>query len=402
MARDPHHDPAGTTGRRAALRRFFDTEVAGGAVLLVGTALALIVANSPLQDDYLDVLHTQLTIGPESFHLSLDVLGLINDGLMALFFLVVGLEIKRELVHGELSDRKKAALPVAAALGGMVVPALIYLAINAGTSTSDGWGIPMATDIAFAVGVFALVAPNAPATLKLFLLSLAIADDIGAVAVIAIFYTSDIDVAWLLLAVALAFAVAASRSVRRWWLPIYVVLGLALWVAVFKSGVHASIAGVALGLLTPIERTERLETALHPWSSFLVVPLFAFANAGIVLSATLLERSIESPVTAGVFLGLVVGKLVGVVLFTRLAIRAGLGELPGEVSREHVTGVAALAGIGFTVSIFISSLALADDGLVAEAKMGIFAASLVASVLGALLLRRSTSSQRPGGEGPGR
>jgi len=437
VPQDPPRDPSWFASERPLarlvarpLRRYLETEVAGGAVLLAATIVALILANSPLQDSYFKFLHTVITIDVGSFRLSEDILHWINDGLMAIFFFVVGVEIKRELVRGELSDRKKAALPVAAALGGMVVPALVYAAFNAGTEASSGWGIPMATDIAFAVGVLALVSPRAPASLKVFLLSLAIADDIGAIVVIAIFYAGQIDVGWLITAGVLTGTIVALRQIRVWWIPVYVVLGVGVWVAVFKSGVHATIAGVVLGLLTPVEPlapsrwfripllqrdeaddaeevgaeeahtakrrvdlassvAERLEYILHPWSSFLIVPIFALANAGVVLTSDGFREALTSRVTLGVLLGLVVGKLVGIVLFTRVALRFGWGELPGDMTLDQVAGVAALAGIGFTVSIFISSLAFTNGDFVSEAKIGILAASVLASVVGAILLRRA-------------
>lgn len=439
MPQNPPRDPTWMGSQRPMarlvarpLRQFLETEVAGGAFLLVATLAALILANSPLKDSYFDLLHTVITIEVGSFRISEDILHWINDGLMVIFFFVVGLEIKRELVRGELSDRRKAALPVAAALGGMIVPALIYVAFNAGSNASHGWGIPMATDIAFALGVLALVAPRAPSSLKVFLLSLAIADDIGAIVVIAIFYTGQIDVEWLMAAVILFAAVAFLRTVRVWWVPLYVVFGIAIWVALLKSGVHATIAGVALGLLTPVQPlapeqwlripvlqredeeegevaaedalktrrrvhfassvAERLVYILHPWSSFLIVPIFAFANAGIELSGDILSEAVTSRVTIGVLVGLVVGKIVGVVLFTRLALATGWGALPGDMRIDHVTGVAALAGIGFTVSIFISSLAFTEATFVEEAKIGILAASVIASIAGAVLLHRA----RPG------
>jgi Na+:H+ antiporter, NhaA family len=412
------------------LRRFLDTEVAGGVVLLAATLLALVIANSPLQDRYFDLLHTVITVEVGSFRISEDILHWVNDGLMAIFFFVVGLEIKRELVRGELSDRKKAALPVAAALGGMVVPALIYAIFNAGSEGSSGWGIPMATDIAFAVGVLALVMPRAPSSLKVFLLSLAIADDIGAIIVIAIFYAEQIDFGWLLTAGGLVAAIVLLRAVRVWWIPIYVAVGILVWVAVLKSGVHATIAGVILGLITPVRPlmpgqwlriplisreedeeevgaedahvtkrkvdlassvAERLEYALHPWSSYLIIPIFAFVNAGIVLTSETVSSSLTSTVSIGVVVGLVLGKLIGITLFTRLAMRLGLGDLPGDMRFDQVVGIAALAGIGFTVSIFISSLAFTDPGLIAEAKIGILVASLIAGVVGGVLLRRGAS-----------
>jgi Na+:H+ antiporter, NhaA family len=377
------------------LRRFLDTEQAGSVLLLGATVLALVSANSFLQDRYFDLLDGVVTIGLGRFSISQDVLHWINDGLMTIFFLVVGLELKREFVIGELSDRKRAVLPVAAAAGGMLVPAAIYAALNAGTEGSSGWGIPMATDIAFAVGVLALVSPRASSGLKVFLLSLAIADDIGAIVVIAIFYSEGIGPEWLLAACVIIAAIGGLQRMRVAAFPVYALLGIALWVVVLKSGVHATIAGVILGLMTPVKPrngvsyAESLESKLHPWSSYLIVPLFALANAGVVITADTLDAAASSTVTLGIVAGLVLGKLVGIALFTRLAIRMRWGDLPGDMTLSEVTGVAALAGLGFTVSLFISGLAFSDAGLIDEARIGILVASVLASVLGALLLRRS-------------
>ena len=411
------------------LKEFLDTEVAGGVVLLVAACIALVWANSPWAGAYGSLWSTELSVRLGGLELSHDLHHWVNDGLMALFFFVVGLEIKRELVEGELSDPRRAALPVIAALGGMVVPAALYAWLNAGGPGAAGWGVPMATDIAFALGVLALLGRRVPVSLKVFLLTLAIADDIGAIVVIALFYAGDIDLRWLAAALACLAAVVGLRAVHVWWVPAYVVVGAAAWLATLNSGVHATIAGVALGLLAPahaldpqairrvglgigqleegpspeeaqaaqrgvrasLSVAERLAHILHPWTSYLVVPLFALANAGIALSGQELRAAAGSPVALGVVLGLVVGKTVGITGAAWLAQRLRLGTLPASVGWGHVAGAASLAGIGFTVSIFVASLAFTDEALVQEAKVGIVAASVVASLAGAAILRLAGS-----------
>ncbi|MGH2747674.1 MAG: Na+/H+ antiporter NhaA [Actinomycetota bacterium] len=420
------------------LREFLDTEVAGGIVLLAATLLALLWVNSPLGDSYERLWTTELSLNLGNFELSEDLRNWVNDGLMAIFFFVVGLEIKRELVRGELRGARRATLPVIAAVGGMVVPALLYLSLNLGGPGSRGWGIPMATDIAFALGVLALVAPRSPHGLRTFLLSVAIVDDIGAIAVIAIFYSSGINLVSLGIAVGLLGFIYFLRSIRVWWVPIYVVLGAAVWLAVFESGVHATIAGVALGFLAPAHALEpearrriplfedeegeaesdsagelpasvaraaalrvqastpvieRLEHELHRWTSFVIVPIFALANAGVVLSRDAVGNALGSTVTLGIVLGLVVGKVVGIAGSTWVAARSGIGALPDGVDHAGMLGIAGLAGIGFTVSLFIASLAFEPDGPIDEAKMGILLASVIASAVGGVLLR-ATRKQR--------
>jgi len=364
------------------LRDFLRKEEAGGVVLLVAAVAALVWANSPASGAYVDLWETEVW---------LDLRHWVNDGLMALFFFVVGLEIKRELVCGELRDRRAAALPGIAALGGVVVPVLLFLAVAGGGAAADGWAIPAATDIAFAVGLLALLGDRVPAGARLFLLTIAIVDDIVAITIIAFFYSGDLSPAWLAAGVA-ALAAARVLGARRGWL--LALLGAAAWFAVHESGVHATIAGVALGLLVPAGRDadgsnmiEDLEHRLHPISAFAVVPLFALANAGVDLRGGVLGDALESPVTWGVAAGLVVGKLVGISGATLLALRLGWGTLPEGVTRRHAVGVAALAGIGFTVSLFIASLAYDDPALVDAAKVGIFAGSIGAGALGAGLLR---------------
>ena len=413
------------------MRRFLDTEAAGGIVLLVATCAALLWANSPVGASYGSFWSTEIAIDIGRFELSEDLRHWINDGLMVIFFFVVGLEIKRELVAGELREPRRAALPAIAAVGGMVVPAAIYTAFNAGGDAISGWGIPMATDIAFAVGVLSLFGEKCPPALKVLLLSIAIVDDVGAILVIAIFYADHIETGWLLAAAGAFAIVVAMRRAHVWWTPAYVMAGVALWLATFLSGVHATLAGVALGLLTPalpadpegardaiaeveglaedpdpetIRRTtmqagelvsvaERLEHILHPWSSFLVVPLFALANTGVRFSAEDLTAAASSSVVWGIVVGLVVGKLVGISGAAWLAVRLRVGELPEELTWRQVVACGAIAGIGFTVALFISNLAFDSREVVDEAKIGILVASLIAAVFGALLLRHSSRGE---------
>ncbi len=410
------------------VREFMQIEAAGGLVLILATVVALVWANSPWSDSYHEILeaHIDIEIG-NLIHLDEPLEAWINDALMAIFFFVVGLEIKRELVVGELRDKRAAALPAMAALGGMVVPAGIYVAFNAGAPGIDGWGIPMATDIAFALGVVSLLGSRVPSAMKVFLLTLAIVDDIGAIIVIAIFYTEDLSVSWLAAGVALLVVVILMRLSKIWYIPAYVVVGAFVWLAVFESGVHATIAGVILGLITPakplksevpaedesvdkalhggadvvvvkrasfeireqVSVAERLEDALHPFTSFLIIPIFALANAGIELSSDTMREALSARVTAGVAVGLVVGKLVGVSLFTWIGVKTKLSTLPRGATMTHVVGLAAVAGIGFTVSLFITGLAFDDRLLIDEAKIGILGASAVAAVIGAGILARA-------------
>jgi NhaA family Na+:H+ antiporter len=416
------------------LREFLDTETAGGIVLLGATAVALGWANSPWRAAYDALWSTDLAIRLGPFSIVEDLRHWVNDGLMAVFFFVVGLEIKREMVAGELRYARSAALPIVGAFGGMIMPAVFYWILNSRGQGAAGWGIPMATDIAFALGVLALFGPRVPSALKVFLLTLAIVDDIGAILVIAIFYSAGIQIPWLFVAYVLLLAVVALRSIRVWWVPAYVVLGTGVWLATYQSGIHATIAGVALGLLTPsqaqapssldetprtkqepdphsvqsisalarasISVVERLEHVLHPWTSYVVVPIFALANAGITFGEDVVAAALGSPITAGVVIGLVVGKLCGVFGSAWLAHRLGFATLPEGVSWFHIAAAAAVAGIGFTVSIFIASLAFSDPHLVAEAKIGVLAASLLATILGAGILRVAGRPQSPSTPAP--
>lgn len=412
------------------VRNFLRIEAAGGILLLIATITALVWANSPWSDSYHDILETHISIHVgDLVHIDESVLHWINDALMVVFFFVVGLEIKRELVVGELRDPRAAALPAIAAIGGMVVPAGIYIAFNSATPEFDGWGIPMATDIAFAIGVVSLLGSRVPSAMKVFLLTLAIVDDIGAIAVIAIFYTDDFSSGWFLVAMAAIVVVMIMRVVKIWWIPAYVIVGVFVWFAVFESGIHATIAGVILGLITPavplkpeakeedlddviraavrgrasapvvrranfelkeqVSVVERLEDALHPFSSYMIIPLFALANAGVELSGDTLSEAATAPVTLGVVFGLVFGKIIGVSFATWIAVRTGVAQLPRAATFTHVFGLAAMAGIGFTVSLFITGLAFDDALLVDEARIGILAASAIAAVVGTLILLRA-------------
>ena len=421
---------------------FAHKQSSGGILLIAATVIALVWANSPWGEGYAALWHTKLSVGVGDFSLTKDLTHWINDGLMAVFFLVVGLEIKREVLVGELSSVRGAALPVAAAVGGAVVPALIYLAINAGTEGAAGWGIPMATDIAFALGVLALLGERAPVGLKVFLTALAIVDDIVAVLVIALFYTSEIS--WGALGVGGLFLVAlvVANLIGVGRTLVYAVLGVGLWLAFLLSGVHATIAGVLLAFTVPassfinpsaflergryvLDRFEKagekgessvlaneerqaalhalnhaayelepplheLEHALHPWVVFAIMPIFALANAGVPLGGGIAE-ALTNPVALGIVAGLVVGKQLGVTLFAWLAVKGGVAELPGGIGWRHVYGAGWLAGIGFTMSLFITDLAFSGDSLVEAAKLGILAASLIAGVVGWTILRGASS-----------
>jgi NhaA family Na+:H+ antiporter len=404
-------EPGAETGtpavrRRArALRAFLRMEASGGVVLVAAAAVALLWANSPLSGTYDALWHTELTIGADRFSITEDLQHWVNDALMVVFFFVVGLEIKRELVTGELRDRRAAALPAIAALGGVVVPALLFLALVGSGPQADGWGIPMATDIAFAVGVLALLGDRVPAGAKLLLLSIAIVDDILAIAVIGVVYTDGISLGWLAAAVAGVGVVVLLRrlGVVRIW-P-YVVVGTVVWLATFESGVHATIAGVVLGLLTPTGEVggrpvlEQLEHRLHPVSAFVVVPLFALANAGVDLRGGTLEAAASGRLALAITVALVVGKALGIAGGALAAERLGAGVLPAGVGRRHLWGVAVLGGIGFTVSLFIADLAYDADTLTQQAKVGIFAGSLISAGLGALVLRSGGSVRSAVGAG---
>jgi len=372
-------------------QRFFSTNAASGLVLLACTVVALVWANSPWSDSYHHFWETRFTVGALSRGLTLSVHGWVNDGLMTVFFFLVGLEIKREILVGELSSRRSATLPVAAAFGGMIVPAAFYAAINVGGAGASGWGMPMATDIAFALGVLALLGDRIPSGLRVFLAALAIADDLGAVLVIALFYTSALD--WGAIAsaaVALLALVVLNRAGARRPLT-YALLGVILWRFVLASGIHATIAGVLLALTIPASGEnsplQRMERSLHAVVSFVIMPIFAIANAGVPLGD--FGNVLHTPVALGVILGLLLGKPIGITLASHLAVRSGAGELPEGVTWRHIHGVAWLGGIGFTMSLFIGGLAFTNVAVLDTAKLAVLCASTMAGVVGYSLLRRS-------------
>jgi NhaA family Na+:H+ antiporter len=373
-------------------------EAAAGLVLLGAAVLALIAANSSLNDDYERALALPLSIGVAPFVLSKSLLHWINDGLMVIFFFVVGLEIKREILRGALSSRKAALLPVIAALGGMIAPALIYSAINWDNNVAlKGWAIPAATDIAFVVGVLAVLGSRVPQSLKVFLLALAIIDDLGAILIIAFFYTGDLSLSALALAFAgvAALALLNHLNVMRVWA--YVLIGAFVWLCVLKSGVHATLAGVATALAVPLTDAkgregplERLEHRLSPWVSFVILPIFAFANAGIYLGEISL-KDLTSPISLGIALGLIIGKPLGIYSFARAAIRSGAGARPDGATEMQLFGTAILGGIGFTMSLFIGMLAFPDPDASAHVKLGVLTGSLVSAILGYIVLLRTNN-----------
>lgn len=411
------------------LREFLRVESASSLLLLLAAVVALAWANSPWSESYVDFWHAHVSLEIGSLHLDDSLQHWVNDALMVIFFFVVGLEIKYELASGDLRDPRTAALPIAAAFGGMAVPALIYVAIAGGGDTGAGWGIPMATDIAFAVGVLGLLGRRIPSAARLFLLTLAIVDDIGAILVIAVFYTADLELWWLAGAIGGLVVVMVMQRLKIWIIPAYLVIGTAVWFALLQSGVHATLAGVALGLLTPAsallkpdvardfaqqalaDRTldpdevhrlqflvvesvpvvERLQHHLHPLSAYVVLPVFALANAGVDIGGGVFGDAATNAVGLGIAAGLVIGKPVGILLACLIAVRAGLARLPAGITWTQIGGVGAVAGIGFTVSLFIAGLSFPGDAALTEAaKVGILVASVMAAAVGVLVLLLST------------
>lgn len=385
------------------LQRFFSNEASGGIILIIAAALAMLLANmsstSGLYHSFLDT-PVQLKVG--ALEINKNMLLWINDALMAVFFLLIGLEVKRELIVGSLASRRQAIFPVIAALGGMVVPALVYLAFNfQDPITREGWAIPAATDIAFALGVLALLGSRVPASLKIFLMALAIIDDLGAIVIIALFYTSDLSLLSLGVAAA-AIAVLAILNltgVRR--TGIYILVGVILWTAVLKSGVHATLAGVIVGFFIPLKEQNgkspavQLEHVLHPWVAYLILPLFAFANAGVSLQGVTLE-GLTSLLPLGIMAGLFIGKPLGISLFCWLALKMKWATLPAGTTCKQIMAVGVLCGIGFTMSIFIASLAFGnvDPALINWAKLGILIGSVLSAVVGYTLLRMRTAPEQ--------
>ncbi len=429
------------------VQRFMHREAGSGIVLLIAAIVAFTLANSPLRQGFSDLWETHFIIGLESFHYDKTFHHWINDALMAVFFFVVGLEIKRSLVLGELASVRRAALPIVAALGGMVVPAGFYLLFNSDGEAARGWGVPVATDIAFSLGVLALLGTRAPLSLKVFLTAFAIVDDIGAITVIAVFYTESIS--WADLGVGLGllvFLVALNLSGVTNSL-VYLVISIMVWIAFFESGIHATISGVLIAMTIPLkvridtqqfvqrgralmdifEREgpsttrrghfalttsqqrgvleelddaskevesplQRIEHILHPWVAFVIIPVFALANAGVSVGDVGLD-GLASPVTLGIVIGLVVGKPVGIVLFSWVAVKLGIAAIPRDIGWLQILGASLLGGIGFTMSIFITGLAFVDDALIAQSKLAILLASLVAGVAGYLIIRYSRRIQ---------
>lgn len=424
-------------------QNFLEKEASGGILLLIFTVLALVWANSSFAESYSHLWHTKLSIGFENFILNYSLHHWINDGLMAIFFFVVGLEIKRELLVGELSSLKKASLPIMAALGGMIFPALFYVAFNFGKESLSGWGIPMATDIAFAIGILALLGSKVPTGLKVFITALAIADDIGAVLVIAFFYTSNISIISLAIAGGvLVLLMAANLSgIRN--LIVYSVLGIILWLAFLFSGIHATVAGVLLaftipassrintaqflskgkklledfdqsgeegpdvlssedreGIVQSLEENcekimvplQRFEHKLHPWVSFFIMPVFALANAGVVISGKFISE-LTDPVSLGIVTGLFFGKQLGISAFTWFSVKLKMASLPFGVTWKQIYAGGILAGIGFTMSLFIANLAFTSEELLTISKVGILTASLLSGLIGFFILKRSLAGK---------
>ena len=389
---------------RSTFTRFFQLEAASGLLLIAAAALALIINNSPLSSFYSSFLEVPVAVQIGALQIAKPSLLWINDGLMALFFLLIGLEVKRELLDGHLSKPSQVVLPGAAAIGGMVVPALIYWALNKDNPAAlGGWAIPMATDIAFALGVLALLGKRVPVSLKLFLMTLAIIDDLGAIIVIAIFYSGDLSTASLAGAGACLVALIAMNRLGVVKLGPYLIIGLILWVCVLKSGVHATLAGVTLAFCIPL-RTKNaepspllgLEHALHPWVAYGILPLFAFANAGVSLAGVNLE-SFTHHVPMGIAAGLLVGKTVGVYGLTWLAVKTGLAALPSGANWGQVMGVAILCGIGFTMSLFVGSLAFVPGSseYAGMDRMGILTGSILAALIGYAVTAMASRKQAP-------
>jgi len=406
------------------LQRFLATEAGGALLLLIAAVAALVWANLP-GETYEAFWHTEAAFRVGEWSMALDLRHWVNDGAMSVFFLAVGLEISREVTVGELHSPRAVVVPVFGAIGGLAVPAVIYLLFNAGGPGGHGWGIPVSTDTAFVVGVLALFGPRCPDQLRLFLLTLAIADDIGAITVMAIFYTHGISIPALLVSSLLVAVLVGLRWARFWQLRVYILVGVALWIAVYASGLHPTLAGVIVGLLVPanpvdpiqrerlrfygraviewadatrarlaisaaratVPANDRLQYALHPLSAYLVVPIFGLANAGVRLDAHTLHAAARSPVTIGVIVALVAGKTIGISAGAAVALKARLGDLPGQVRYGHLIGGALLGGIGFTISLFITDLAFDDVLLRQQAKIGVLAGSLLAAVFGSLALR---------------
>lgn len=427
---------------RGMLHSFLESQTSGGLVLLICTVIALVVANVPALQHLQELWHVEAGISIGNFKIEMSVMHWINDALMAVFFFVVGLEIKREMLVGELSSVKKATLPIFAALGGMLVPAAIYAIFNHGTPTSNGWGIPMATDIAFAVGVISILGKRCPSALKIFLLALAIVDDLGAIIVLALFYPShELNFVFMGLALVVFLILILFNKMKVNSPYVYMMFGLVLWYFVFRSGIHATIAGVLLAITIPSKTTinevrffvkvkhllekfkengnsevevlanpkqmevihdineevdainplmHRFESALHPISHFLIIPLFALANAGVTLDGSILQMSPMPAVVPGIFFGLLLGKPIGITLFSYISVKTRLAELPGGVPWKQIFAIGMVAGIGFTMSIFVDNLAFSDPVYLNMGKAAILVTSFVSAICGMLAVLLTT------------
>jgi NhaA family Na+:H+ antiporter len=420
MAKNTKDNLDTNVSRISPFADFFKQESSSGILIVVASILGLIIANSPFGKNYFEILKTKLSFDLGFFDFEMDVSHLVNDGLMAIFFLVVGLEIKRELTSGHLSNLKSALLPLLAAIGGMVIPAAIYLLI-AGDSYSSGWAIPVATDIALALGVLSLVSTKNNATLRPFLLGLAVIDDIGAILIIAVFFSVGIKLNWLIAVVVVVGIVVALKYLKVQYIFVYIFLGIILWFSLYEAGIHPTIAGVILGLLAPsnpfvskeyidteelldlstvenviktkkiakgsVSVVEWLEHIIHPWTAFLIVPLFAFVNSGIVITSQSISNAINSPVAWAIFFGLVAGKPLGIFLFTYVSLKTNVGALSGNVRWSEIFATGSSAGIGFTVSIFIAKLAFEDETLQSLAIFSVLVASVVSALISYLIFK---------------
>lgn len=379
------------------IQKFLKLEAAGGILLLAAAFLAIIFANSPLSGFYTSFLQTEVVLKVGAFEIDKPLVMWINDGFMAVFFILVGLEVKRELFEGSLSSVQKAVFPAFAALGGMIVPALVYWYINKDyPQFHDGWAIPMATDIAFALGIVALLSKQVPPALKMFLLALAIIDDIGAIVVIAIFFSHEMSMAALVVASLAILVLIGMNRYKVIGLINYAIVGAILWASVLKSGVHATLAGVIIGFSIPLKGKKgetplyHLEHILAPWCSFVILPLFAFANAGLSLEGMNLDK-VLSPLPLGISLGLIIGKPVGVLLFSYLAVLLRVAKLPAGVNFKQIFAIAVLCGIGFTMSVFIAGLAFgSNNDLLSLAQLGILLGTLISAIVGYFLLKWAT------------
>ena len=412
--------------RISPLSDFFKQESASGILIVAASVLGLLVANGPWGKNYFQILETKFSFSISTFSFEMDLIHIINDGLMTLFFFIVGLEIKRELSAGHLSSIKKAGLPFIAAIGGMLIPAMIYFAIAGGTNSS-GWAIPVATDIALAIGVLGLIGSKSIATLRPFLLGLAVIDDIGAILIIAIFFSVGVAFSWLFAAILLILIVVFVKYINIQFTIVYVILGIILWFCLYKSGIHPTIAGVILGLLAPITPfiskeyidaeelvnlssvehvvktkkiaknsvsvVEWLEHQIHPWTAFLIVPLFAFANSGIIITSQSVQQALSSPIAWAIFAGLVAGKPLGIFAFSFVAIKTNVGKLSGKIKWREIFATGSSAGIGFTVSIFIAKLAFEEPNLQNLAILSVLVASVVSGVLSLLLFKVGTTQK---------